>query len=105
MLFLGIISWKGASRFIWGGVVFQMARGFIFKWAVRPMRGIGFDGGFLKKIVGWGATSPLPPTMGNPGQVSQGKSGNLLEDQGKKFLSMQICNFNKKSYASRNVCS
>ena len=82
-----------------------MARGFIFKWAVRPMRGIGFDGGFLKKIVGWGATSPLPPTMGNPGQVSQGKSGNLLEDQGKKFLSMQICNFNKKSYASRNVCS
>ena len=70
------------------------------------MRGIGFAGGFLKKIIGWGgATSPLPLTMGNPAQVSQGKSGNLLEDQGKKILSMQICNFNKKSYASRNVCS
>ena len=30
MLFLGIISWKGASRFN-GGFVFQMG-GFIFKW-------------------------------------------------------------------------
>ena len=64
-------------------------------------------GGFEKnhRLGGGRATSPLPLTMGNPGQVSQGKSGNLLEDQGKKILSLQICNFNKKSYASRNVCS
>ena len=42
MLFLEIISWKGASRFS-GGFAFQMG-GFIFKWRVRPMGGIGFDG-------------------------------------------------------------
>ena len=50
MLFLGIISWKGASHFIGGA-----RGGFIFKWGggVDPMEGIGFDWGVLKKIVGW----------------------------------------------------
>ena len=47
-----MISWKGASPFSGGrgeGVVFQMGEGgFIFKWGVRPMGGIGFDGGVRK---------------------------------------------------------
>ena len=36
-----------------GGGVFQMG-GFIFKWGLCPMGGIGFDKGFLKIIIGWG---------------------------------------------------
>ena len=55
MLFLGIISWKGASRFNGegGGGVFQMGGGLIFKWGVRPTgRGIRFGGRALKKIKG-----------------------------------------------------
>ena len=52
VLFVGIISWKGASR-LNGGFVFQMGEGFIFKRG-HPMGGIGFDGkGFRKKIVRW----------------------------------------------------
>ena len=58
MLFLRIISWKGASRFNEGG-------GFIFKWGVRPIGGggIDFDGGgrVSKKIVGWGGRPPPNP--------------------------------------------
>ena len=46
MLFLGIISWKGASRYNGGeGGVFQMG-GFIFKWgggASVLMGGGGFE--------------------------------------------------------------
>ena len=43
MLFLGIISWKGASRFNgWRGLFFSWG-GFIFKWGVSH-GGIGFDG-------------------------------------------------------------
>ena len=62
MLFLGIISWKGALNFN-GGVVFQMG-GFIFKWRVRPIgRDISFDGGgwggSIKKEDGGGAPMPL----------------------------------------------
>ena len=71
MLFLGIISWKGASHF---------KEGFFFRWGTLflsgggrvPHGGIGFDGGGggLKKIVGWGVLPPFPPpptaTMGNP---------------------------------------
>ena len=57
-----------------GGFVFQLGGGgeggFIFKWEVRPMGGISFDGGVSKKIVGWGegeaAPQHAPPTMGNP---------------------------------------
>ena len=75
MLFLGIISWKGASRFN-GGFVFHMG-GLIFKWGMHPMGGgIDFDGGGggSKKIIGceegggWvGALPYAPPTIGNPG--------------------------------------
>ena len=46
MLFLGVISWKGALRFNGGGggVAFQMG-GFIFKWGGCTSWGrIGFDG-------------------------------------------------------------
>ena len=53
MLFLGIISWKGASLFSGGGgwVVFKVG-GFIFKGGGAPHgEGISFDGGF-EKIVG-----------------------------------------------------
>ena len=50
MLFLGIISWKGVSRFNGG----------------HPMGGIGFDGGSQKNPgMGGGALSPIQ-TMGNP---------------------------------------
>ena len=36
---------EGCFTFQWGGVfVFQMG-GFIFKWGVHPMAGIGFDRG------------------------------------------------------------
>ena len=61
-----MISWKGASPFSGGrgeGVVFQMGEGgFIFKWGVRPMGGIGFDGGFEKIRRGRGGVlPPLPP--------------------------------------------
>ena len=38
---------------------------------VHPMEGIDFDGGFLKKIVGWRVAPPsCPPTIGNPVQVT-----------------------------------
>ena len=51
MLFLGIISWNGALYFNGGGGVFFRlgGGGFIFKWGVRPMGGIGFDGGQFSK--------------------------------------------------------
>ena len=50
MLFLGIISWKDASRFN-GGNVFKMG-GFIFKWGGdTPWRASVLMGG-SKKIVG-----------------------------------------------------
>ena len=51
MLFLVIISWKGALRFngVGGWGVFQMGH-FIFEWGVRPMgRDVGFDGGVLEE--------------------------------------------------------
>ena len=42
VLFLGIISWKGASLFSGGGgVILQMGS---FIWGVCPMGGISFDG-------------------------------------------------------------
>ena len=71
MLFLGIISWKGASCFN-GEFVFQMGGSFIFKWGVHPMEGaLVLIGGVSKNIVGWGGCPPCPPpppppTMGNP---------------------------------------
>ena len=43
--FLGIISWKGASRFNGRGVVFQRGDSFLYGGS---MRSIGFDG-FSKK--------------------------------------------------------
>ena len=42
---------EGCFTFQWGGggVFFRWGAGDIFKWGVRTMGGIGFDGGFLKK--------------------------------------------------------
>ena len=69
MLFLGIISWKGASSFNGGGVFQMGGGGFIFKWRVSAMGGIGSGVavGVSKKIVGRGG-HPMPhqPSMGNP---------------------------------------
>ena len=61
LFFLGIVLWKGVSRFNGEGVVFQMGGGFIFRWACTSW------GRVSKKIVGWGwPTSLCPPTMGKP---------------------------------------
>ena len=50
VLFLGIISWKGASLFNGGeGGVFFRWGSFIFRWGVHPMGGIGFDWGVSEK--------------------------------------------------------
>ena len=50
---------EGCLTFQWGGGgVFQMG-GFIFKWGVRPMGGIGFDGGDC-------VATMLPPHYGKP---------------------------------------
>ena len=52
MIFLGIISWKGASCFNVGwGVVLQMGGGSFLSGGGGgcPMGGIGFDGGEFKK--------------------------------------------------------
>ena len=56
MLFLGIISWNGASHFNGDGggegICFSDGGGFIFKWGVRPMGGGALalmGGGFQKK--------------------------------------------------------
>ena len=52
MLFLGIISWKGASLFSGGEewVVFKMGD-FIFKWGVHPIgKASVLMGGGLKKL-------------------------------------------------------
>ena len=61
MIFLGIISWKGASRFNVGrGVVFQM-EGASFLSGGVPHRGHRFWwGGGSKTIVGWGGAPPMP---------------------------------------------
>ena len=60
VLFIGIISWKGASGFN-GGVIFQMRRASFLSGGGAP------HGGGSKKIAGWGAmTTPPPLTMGNP---------------------------------------
>ena len=69
MLFLGIISWKGTSRFNGAGeLLFRWRKDFFFKWGEgAPWGGIGFDGGISKKIVGWGGTCPpCPPYYGKP---------------------------------------
>ena len=57
---------EGCFTFQWGGVfVFQMG-GFIFKWGVHPMAGIGFDGGGgIEKNRRMGGGTP---TMGNPAE-------------------------------------
>ena len=59
VLFLGIIPWKGVSRFI-GGIIFKCG-GEDALWRASFLMG----GGVSKKIVGWGGPHP-PPTMGNP---------------------------------------
>ena len=66
MIFLGIISWKGASRLNVGrGVVFQM-EGASFLSGGCPIECIGFDGGggVRKKSLDWGA--PPMPNYGKP---------------------------------------
>ena len=45
MLFLGIISWKGTSRFNGGGIIFQMGEASFLSVGGAPWGGIGFDGG------------------------------------------------------------
>ena len=71
MLFLGIISWEGASHFN-GGFVFQMGGASFLSWGGAPRGGIGFDGrGFKKncRMMGGGGGPPMPPpppTVGNP---------------------------------------
>ena len=68
MLFLEIISWKGASRFN-GEEVFFIWAGFIFKWGVHPTgRDIGFDvggwrggGGGFEKNCRMGSAPQCPP--------------------------------------------
>ena len=65
MFFLGIISWKGASRFNGG---FGVAS-FLSGAGGAPWRGISFDGDVFEKIVGWGGTPPSPlcsPHYGKP---------------------------------------
>ena len=52
MLFLGIISGKGASRFSGGGGFVLQMGGFIFKW--------------MGASVLMGEFPPCPSTMGNP---------------------------------------
>ena len=52
MLFLGIISWKGASRFNrarWGGGGGWGAASFLSRTEGSPWRGISFEGVFSKK--------------------------------------------------------
>ena len=47
-------------------VVFQIGWASFLSGGCALLRGIGFDGGFSKKIIGWRG-APMPPlTMGNP---------------------------------------
>ena len=48
---------EGCFKFQWGGVFFQMGRGFIFKWGAPHAGGIDLD----EKNVGWGEGTPPPP--------------------------------------------
>ena len=51
-----------------GGGFFSDGGGASFLIGVAPHGALGFDGGFLKKIVGWkGGCPPCPPSMVNPG--------------------------------------
>ena len=64
MLFLGIISWRGTSRFNGGGIIFQMGEASFLSVGGAPWGGIGFDGGAgSKKIAGWGGVPPLWETL------------------------------------------
>ena len=56
MLFLGIISWKGTSRFN-GGIVFQMEGASFLSGAGAPWGASVLMGG-SKKIDGWGDAPP-----------------------------------------------
>ena len=79
MLFLGISSWKGASRFNGGGSLFFSWVGFIFKRRVHPMGGsIGFDGWRVrvsKKIVGWEGVPPDAPSLWKTLELTFGGGG------------------------------
>ena len=68
MLFLRIISWKGASRFN-GGVCFSDGRLHFQMGGMSHGEGFGFGGrgGFSKKNHKMGGAPHVPPTMGNPG--------------------------------------
>ena len=65
LLFLGIISWQGASRFNGGDGGVQMGGPSFLSGGGVPHGGASVLMGFLKKI-GY----PLPLTMGNPDPVS-----------------------------------
>ena len=57
---VGNISWKGTSRFNWGrgGGGSDGETSFLSGRGAPHGEDIGFDGGFLKKIVGWGEGAP-----------------------------------------------
>ena len=68
VLFLGIMLWKGASRFN-GEVCFSDGGvSFLIGGAGHPMEGIIFDGGRVwKKYNGMGEDAPhAPPSTGKP---------------------------------------
>ena len=77
--FLGIISWKGASRCNGWGLFFRWW-GASFLSGGHPMGGIGFDGvGFRKKIVGCEEASPhAASTMGHPYVLGQSQPYNNI---------------------------
>ena len=69
VLFLGIISWKGASYFNGGGCFSDGGGDLIFKWGGAPwgasvlMMG---GGGFRKKLLDGRGCPPCPPHYGKP---------------------------------------
>ena len=57
---------EGCFTFQWGA-----GHVFVFQMGVRPMVGIGFNGGVSEKKFRMGCgTPPMLPTMGNPVQVA-----------------------------------
>ena len=65
MLFLGIISWKGASHFSGVGEgCFSDGGASFLSGGWVPWGGISFDG--VGSHGGWGVVPPMPSSMGNP---------------------------------------
>ena len=68
MLFLGIMSWKDASRFNGGRGLFLRWGASFLSGGCAPWAGIGFDGGGVQKNCRRHPLLPPHafPTMGNP---------------------------------------